>query len=325
MRKMIRKTVRRLWETLASVEMAAVLFVLIIAAALAGVFTSYDVYHASWFAGLLAAFGINLFACTAQRISAGKVRIGSLLSHLGILVILAGVIVSAMLSERGQISISEGETLNAYSTGRRVNRMPFGIRLDDFNLEWKNQTPHEIEIVVRDARVRQSLDVDVGGIYDIASSGYSIEVMRFVPDLFVDSGMNVVSRSDNPGNPALLVRISRGDKVEARWLFARYPDFTMERDGNIGLAYKFGKSPGDFKSTVTIFDEGKGRLTGTIEVNHPLKYRGYSFYQANYDPASLQWTGLEVVRDPGVHVVFAGILLLNLGVVIMLYRRSVKS
>ena len=227
---------KRFWETLSSIEMAVTLFALIIAAALAGTFTSYDVYHASWFAGLLTVFGVNLSACIANRIATRKVKVGSLVAHLGILVILSGVTVSVLFSERGKIFFSEGETSATAS-------MPFKIRLDDFNVEWKDRTQHGIEA----------------------------------------------------------------------------------RDHNIVLTYKFGSAPDNFKSVVTILDGGKERLTGTIEVNHPLKYRGYSFYQSSYDPARPQWTGLEVVRDPGVNVVFLGIVLLNLGVIIAFYRRRVGS
>ena len=38
----------------------------------------------------------------------------------------------------------------------------------------------------------------------------------------------------------------------------------------------------DWKSTVTIFEDGAPRLTQTIDVNHPLSYRGVAFYQSSY-------------------------------------------
>ncbi|MFQ6083917.1 MAG: cytochrome c biogenesis protein ResB [Candidatus Aminicenantia bacterium] len=38
----------------------------------------------------------------------------------------------------------------------------------------------------------------------------------------------------------------------------------------------------DWKSTLTIVEDGQERLTKTIEVNHPLTYKGVRFYQSSY-------------------------------------------
>lgn len=46
--------------------------------------------------------------------------------------------------------------------------------------------------------------------------------------------------------------------------------------------YDDSKQPKDYKSTLTIIDQGKEVLSKTIEVNSPLKYQGIYFYQASY-------------------------------------------
>lgn len=38
----------------------------------------------------------------------------------------------------------------------------------------------------------------------------------------------------------------------------------------------------DWKSTVTVVENGVAALTRVVEVNHPLTYKGYSFYQTSY-------------------------------------------
>lgn len=38
----------------------------------------------------------------------------------------------------------------------------------------------------------------------------------------------------------------------------------------------------DWKSTLTVIEDGKPSLTRTVEVNHPLSYKGYMFYQSSY-------------------------------------------
>jgi len=41
-------------------------------------------------------------------------------------------------------------------------------------------------------------------------------------------------------------------------------------------------APKDYKSTLTVLENGKEVLTKTIEVNHPLQYNGIVFYQSTY-------------------------------------------
>lgn len=74
----------------------------------------------------------------------------------------------------------------------------------------------------------------------------------------------------------------------------------------------------DFRSTVRIIEKEKEVLRAGIGVNSPLRYKGYSLYQSYYDPVNDAWTGIEVVRDPGVPVLYAGFALLNIGIMLML-------
>jgi cytochrome c biogenesis protein ResB len=56
-----------------------------------------------------------------------------------------------------------------------------------------------------------------------------------------------------------------------------------------------------------------------VQVNQPLSYKGYTFYQLSYNPEDLSWSTLEVVRDPGVVVVYSGFALLMVGLLIIFY------
>ena len=68
-----------------------------------------------------------------------------------------------------------------------------------------------------------------------------------------------------------------------------------------------------YKSTVAVVEDGKEVLTRAIEVNTPLSYKGYTFYQLSYNPEDLSWTLLQVVRDPSVPIVYTGFLLMMAG------------
>ncbi|MFH1577929.1 MAG: cytochrome c biogenesis protein ResB, partial [Candidatus Omnitrophota bacterium] len=93
-------------------------------------------------------------------------------------------------------------------------------------------------------------------------------------------------------------------------------------DKNIRLSYQWLGRIKDFKSRLRVIEDEEVILTKTIEVNHPLKFRGYTFYQSSYDPEQLNWTGLQVVKDPGVALVYLGFILLNIGIILVFYTKA---
>ena len=81
--------------------------------------------------------------------------------------------------------------------------------------------------------------------------------------------------------------------------------------------YADGRSPKQFTTRFTIREIGEtmdeGARTLTTAVNHPCSYRGYHFYQSNYDPLRGEYSVLKVVRDPWIGFVWVGIALLTIG------------
>ena len=75
-------------------------------------------------------------------------------------------------------------------------------------------------------------------------------------------------------------------------------------------------SPRQFTSDIMV--NGK---TMSVSVNSPCYIQGYTLYQDSYDWEALQYTVLQVVRDPWLPVVFLGMTLLALGSVLLLFGR----
>ncbi len=61
----------------------------------------------------------------------------------------------------------------------------------------------------------------------------------------------------------------------------------------------------DYKSTLTVVEDGKDVLTKVIEVNHPLSYKGISFYQSSYgqEPDRIREARIIFFTDEGSHSV----------------------
>jgi len=80
----------------------------------------------------------------------------------------------------------------------------------------------------------------------------------------------------------------------------------------------------DYLCTLTVIDDGVEIKTETIEVNRPLRYLGYRFYQTAYDDRRVDEQGrwmtiINVRRDDGAPFVWAGIFIVSIGLVLGMY------
>jgi len=84
------------------------------------------------------------------------------------------------------------------------------------------------------------------------------------------------------------------------------------------------KEAKNYYSTLSILKDGATLAAKQIYVNEPLFYQGWAFYQSNYDPNNLRYSGIEVVRDPGLPLVYVGLTLMMLGVFHIFYLRTLR-
>jgi hypothetical protein len=78
-----------------------------------------------------------------------------------------------------------------------------------------------------------------------------------------------------------------------------------------------------YHSTISILDGGQVVVDrAPLSVNHPVSYGGFAFYQSNFRAWDLDYSGIQVVKDPGLVVVYVGMILMMLGVLYVLYARK---
>lgn len=81
----------------------------------------------------------------------------------------------------------------------------------------------------------------------------------------------------------------------------------------------------DFISDLKVIDNGKVVAAKSIEVNKPLCYGGYCFYQSSYDHEKESFTILSVKSNSGIGLVFSGYIFLMIGVVWRLWFRAIPK
>lgn len=86
--------------------------------------------------------------------------------------------------------------------------------------------------------------------------------------------------------------------------------------------YQGTMMPSMFRSRVTVVDPAAGEHAAVIEMNKPLAYGGYQFFQSSYQIENgREATILSVSRDPGQAIVFLGYVLLVAGMIVVFVTR----
>ena len=316
------------------------------------------VFYSVWFIGLLCTLASTVTVCSTRRFvtvlrTTGYARyraFGSMLTHISILLILTGGVIRGAWGEKGYLELREGETNANFVTEKSAKPLPFAIHLDKFEIETYDQAKTDgagearakpgdsgngLLVVWPEKNLKTTLPINVG--IEQAFGDFKITVLKYIPDFIVDTQTReVTSRSNEPRNPAILVAVNSPTYHNHRWLFAKFPDFTMHtKDGDatgpspLEMVYQnHGATEHklmptgpikSFKSTIKLVEGELVVGERTVEVNRPFQYKGYTFYQSGYNPNDLSYTSFQVVKDPGVPIVYSGFSLMIAGLFIVFY------
>lgn len=270
----------------------------------------HDLFHSAWFCWLLLLFGVGAVASVVQHRAWRLRQLGFLLSHGGLLLLLSGGAVGLLWGARGMVHLQIGETAAKYlrDDGRSAP-LPFALTLDQFAAA--RREPRFRLYVVRPGgdglTVAASFDAEVPGVHPVAGYG-RVEVVAFQPAA---------------QSPAVQLRLrpTAGAAQPVTLRAAGPASVTLGGDGPELRLAKKADDVENFVSTLGVGVDGRRAVTGEVRVNQPLSYRGYSFFQANYDPKNPRYSGILVVRDPGLLLVYAGLLASLLGIVRVLLLR----
>ena len=269
-----------------------------------------------------------------------RVKPGLLLIHFGCVFVLAGGIFGSQAGHRlgreflgidkfadGAMAIYEGHSENrifSKDMQHELTKLPFSIYLHDFRMDyyWEH-----------------------GKLYIDTQSGRGAEMTAVAgEELALDDGLPVIKIvrvfknfrisikgderviSDLPGsgeNPALELELTWPDGTTTkRYVFER---FAPDDYGKDGLRMIYRLMPRDYFSDLVVRVDGAESIHKTIEVNKPLHYGGYYFYQHSYDSQQGAYTVLSVTSDRGWKLVSVGYLLLCVGVFWQLWFKKIRK
>ncbi len=304
---------------------------------------------------------VNLIAAHVARFRATLRRVGVLVLHGGVIVLLAGEFVTGLMSDEGLMSIDEGQSASFIEDVREAEL----VVIDPTDAQQDRVITVPASLLVRAAAG--------GGTLSDPRLPFEVEVDRWVPNAVLlkargeetpaTSGVGLEARAEErprvrgvdggeTDTPAAYVTLHRDGDTLGTWLVsAALRDAQPVRlDGvDFGLALRYRRAylpytlhlkdfrhdkfvgttiAKNFSSDIRLVDPARGTDRDVrIWMNHPLRYQGRTFYQASYKPDG-SGTVLQVVRNPGwllpylACVLVGGGMALHFGQTLMRFLRG---
>ena len=250
-----------------------------------------------------------------------------LLMHLGCILVLAGGmwgstagqqlqerLFDKTLIQKGQMPILEGTAENRVrlADSNDMPELPFSIRLRDFRMEF-----YRVGTLMMQNRAGQTwrMPAEAGETLALGDGLGKVTIQQTFENFKMDISGDERVAFDAPGgfNPALEVARTKPDGSTTRQYVFLQQAGHMNRNDDLMMSYSRGIR--DYISELEVVEEGRVVKRKDIEVNHPLHYAGYHFYQHSYGQNDFgEYTILMVVSDSGLKAVFAGYALLVAGV-----------
>lgn len=275
---------------------------------------------------------LNLVAATVLRIWDRRWNTSWFLVHAGLMLAIASALSGAMVALRGKVVLHEGQATGMVvdAAGERIGYLPFGLVLQDFQME-ENAPPLTLvdsaarEIVFRKGEPIHELREGAKGTL----RGIEFEVVAYLPHAELDHD-TVRAAIDSFCPPAALLKYKvEGGGFREGWITCGgigIPTITQPA-GSVRLAMAMPPAK-RFRSVVTLLKRGQKPSEATIEVNRGLSREGWTLQQLDYDKVAGRASRisiLEAVRDPFAPWVKIGICLTLAGIVafaVSEWRRS---
>lgn len=254
---------------------------------------------------------------------------GFYLNHIGLWLLLFAVGLGAADMERYLMKVYEGEVeWRATDSRDRTVELPIAVELNDFYME---EYPPSLTVI--DRQTGQSMPEERPEFFplDVKRSkgmlfGWEIELKSYIHD--------AVRNSDSTYHEVHMPGAS-----PAAYVSAYHPQTGERREGwvcpgnvsqlymvlNLDSAYCIAATrpePKRFVSDMRVYRKGEGTVDTQLEVNKPYRAGAWMIYQHGYDNLAgkmSNFSTVELIYDPWLPAVYAGIIMLAAGSVCMLW------
>jgi hypothetical protein len=299
-----------------------------------------------WMTAIVAQAAIHQLAHFSWR------RLPALVSHVGIFIALTAATLGSADMQRLKMYCMEGQPeWRALDERQQVHELPIAIQLNQFTID-----EYPPKLMMTDGKglplphgKPASLTAD-SSFRSGTLQGWTIRLLRRIenaapatlgsmagkmpPQMMRMMRMDSLGLARNsngftewkqPGAAcALYVEASKGKEKRAGWVSCGSYMFgmqTLKLDATHTLVMP-NREPKRFASDIEIYTRNGQNVATVVEVNKPYSIAGWKIYQLSYNEQMGKWSNLsifELVTDPWLPLVYAGIFLLLAGALLMLF------
>ncbi len=252
-------------------------------------------------------------------------RLGVYITHLSIIIIMLGVVIGIFFGFKGYLPIQEGYSSDiAYARDDTEHKLGFAVRCDDFDVEFYDMSDmpkvyRSRLTVIRDGKEVLKKVVEVNsplryGGYTFYQSNYGM-----VPDA---KGYFILKVRGGGGKAVTLNRMpGESFVIPGTDIVGTIRDFSpaLAMD-NSGKTFTYSDMMNNPAVYIEFSEGGKPKYAGWILRRFPATWRlpdGNIVELVDY--WGVQYTGLQVRKDPGVWLVYLGSGIMTLGLYIAFF------
>ncbi len=254
-------------------------------------------------------------------------RLGVYLTHFSILVILIGAIIGIRFGFNGSLNLAEGDLSNvAYSNTGQEIPLGFYIRCDNFDAEFYGDSdmPKEYKswlTIIKDGRevLKKSIAVNDPLTYEgitFYQASYGPIPENMTKGIFI---FNVATKGGN--STTLNLRFGDTFKIPGTDIEGKIADFSPALQINEnGQAFTYTNMMNNPAVYIDFSESGKHKFSAWILKRQPQTWQLPDGVRIQFvDYWGVEYTGLQVRKDPGIWVVYFGCIAMSLGLFIAFF------
>ncbi len=254
------------------------------------------------------------------------------LNHLGLWIVVVAGSLGASDSMQLTMMLSKNKiTIPAYNDRGQAFDLGFGIKLLNFSID---EYPPTLGLInTRSGELvypKENLTEAVKG--NKAKMGnWSVEVKEYIENAQKDDSARFMP-SATPGAPTAYISANnlQNDVIAGGWVTSGSPfvyrqDLVLPNDQSIAMTTR---KPKKYISEIRAYYDMNKYEDFTVEVNKPVKFKGWTIYQSGYDEQMGKWSTtsiIQLVRDPWLPAVYTGIFMILAGALFMFWTGRAKN
>jgi cytochrome c biogenesis protein len=262
-------------------------------------------------------------------------RLGVYITHISILIILLGAVIGVFYGFKGGIDLPEGGFVeSAYSMKGEPHPLGFQVRCDEFDVSFYGQSdmPKDYRswlTVLENGKEIFSKEIEVN--IPLKYKGYTFYQSSYglVPNGMKNSVFRIMVTPKGGSPEEARLKLGDGFSVPGTNLIARVEDFSpaFTIDRNTGQPTTYANMMNNPAAFIGFYEQGSDqrKFGRWILKRYPQTWTMDDGTRLELlDVWGIQYTGLQVRKDPGVGLVYLGSILMGIGLFMAFFMSHKK-